>query len=379
MLAHLKELPNMRIASFNVENLFSRARAMNLETWNEGKQILADYSSLNTLLQKPIYSEADKQAILATIAQLDLIDDDESTFVILRQNRGRLLKRSQTGPPEVVAEGRDDWIGWLELKTEAVNEVALTMTAKVIQDVHADVLAVIEAENRISLTRFNEQLLRPINALYSGIMLIDGNDDRGIDVGLLTKPGYTIESMVSHVDDLSNDMRIFSRDCPEFTVQVGGTTRLLVLVNHFKSKGYGTKSAADARRRAQAARVREIYDLRRSQGIELIAVVGDFNDTPNSSPLEPLLMAGSELKDIFTHPQFQSDGRPGTFANGTTSNKIDYILLSPALFQRVIAGGVWRKGVWGGIHGTLFPHYDEMKKPIHAASDHAAVWADIDL
>jgi endonuclease/exonuclease/phosphatase family metal-dependent hydrolase len=374
-----KELHGMRIASFNVENLFSRVRAMDLESWSEGKATLADYSALNAILQKPVYSDADKQAILAAIERLGLDQDDESRFVILRQNRGHLLRRPQTGPPEVVADGRGDWIGWLELKTEAVNEIATEMTARVIQDVNADILAVIEAEDRIALSRFNEQLLKPVNATYRAIMLIDGNDDRGIDVGLLTKRGSTIESMVSHVDDMENGFRVFSRDCPEYTVRVNDTTTILILVNHLKSKGYGSKAASDARRKAQAKRVREIYDLRRSQGIDQIAIVGDFNDTPDSGPLAPLLAEGSDLRDIFTHSQFQSDGRLGTFGNGTKSNKIDYILLSPALFARVTTGGIWRKGVWGGKNGQLFPHYDEMTKPVHAASDHAAIWADLDL
>jgi|SRR5712691_2892601 len=52
-------------------------------------------------------------------------------------------------------------------------------------------------------------------------------------------------------------------------------------------------------------RVREIYDLRRSQGVALIAVVGDFNDTPDSDPLKPLLSEGSDLQDIFAHPQYR--------------------------------------------------------------------------
>jgi endonuclease/exonuclease/phosphatase family metal-dependent hydrolase len=369
----------MRIASFNVENLFSRVRAMNLESWSEGKEILAEYSRLNTRLQKPTYTPTDKQAILTSIERLSLTRSDESAFVILRQNRGRLLQRPQSGPSEVVADGRGAWIGWLELKTEAVNELATTMTARVIQDVNADILAVVEAEDRIALQHFNEQLLKPLQAAYSGVMLIDGNDERGIDVGLLLKPGYSLDSMVSHVDDMENGRRVFSRDCPEFTVRTSGAASVLILVNHFKSKGYGSKAESDARRKAQAKRVREIYDLRRSQGVDLIAVVGDFNDTPDSDPLQPLLSEGSDLRDIFAHPQFQSDGRPGTYGNGTKSNKIDYLLLSPALFARVTSGGIWRKGVWGGTHGTLFPHYDEMTKPVHAASDHAAVWADIDL
>jgi hypothetical protein len=79
------------------------------------------------------------------------------------------------------------------------------------------------------------------------------------------------------------------------------------------------------------------------------------------------------------HPSFSSDGRPGTYANGTALNKIDYLLLSSALFGRVKGGGIFRKGVWGGKNGTLFPHYKEMTKAIHAASDHAAIWVDIEL
>ena len=94
----------MRIASFNVENLFSRARALNLETWSQGKELLAEYSQLNTLLQEPTYTGPIKKDILAAIEALGLNKKDESDFVILRQSRGRLLKRAKSGPPEVVAE-----------------------------------------------------------------------------------------------------------------------------------------------------------------------------------------------------------------------------------------------------------------------------------
>jgi hypothetical protein len=69
----------------------------------------------------------------------------------------------------------------------------------------------------------------------------------------------------------------------------------------------------------------------------------------------------------------------GHFGTCSASNKIDYLLLSPALFGLVTEAGVWRKGIWAGGPGTLFPHYDEMTRPIHAASDHAALWADINF
>lgn len=368
----------MRIASFNCENFFCRVAAMNQANWPAGKSILTVYAQLNARFQKSVYSDKDKEAILKGLEALGLKNSDESQFAFLRQNRGHLLTRPKNKPVEVTASGRDAWIGWVELKTEAVDEVATRMTAKVIQDVNADIQAVVEVEDRVTLKRFNEQLLKPISAAYQCIMLIDGNDDRGIDVGLMTKSNINITNIVSHVDDSIDGNPIFSRDCPEYTVRVGDHN-LLVMINHLKSKGYGAADTSNAIRKAQAQRVREIYEKRKSDGVKWIAIVGDFNDTPDSDPLSPLLGNGSDLRDITQHPKFVSDGRPGTFGNGTASNKIDYILLSPELFSLVTAGGIWRKGVWGGTHGDLFPHYDEIKDAEQAASDHAAIWADINL
>jgi endonuclease/exonuclease/phosphatase family metal-dependent hydrolase len=369
----------MRIASFNVENMFRRVVALNFLSPDDGRPILTEYAKLNNLLQEPEYKTPIKNKILASLEKLGLKKSNESKFAILRENHGHLLKRPKSGPPQVVAEGRSAWIGWVELKTEAVNGIATQMTGKVINAIDADILAVIEAEDRIALLQFNDQLLKPINATYKSVMLIDGNDDRGIDVGLFTKRDSVVESIVSHVDDMKGTSRIFSRDCPEYTVRVGANKRLLILVNHLKSKGFGNQADNDKRRKAQAQRVRDIYDQRRSEGIDLIAVVGDFNDTPDSDALKPLLKNGSDLKDIFDHPNFHGDSRPGTFGNGAASEKIDYILLSPALFAKVTNGGVERRGVWGGTTGTLFPHFPEITKAIEAASDHAAVFADLNL
>ena len=279
---------------------------------------------------------------------------------------------------EVVAKGREDWIGWLELKTERVNEIATQNTARVIHDVKADILGTIEVDNRVAVQRFNEQLLPSVNVEpYPHVMVIDGNDERGIDVGLMTR--FPVGTMRSHVDDFKDGSRIFSRDCPEYEILLPSGATLLVLINHFKSKGFGTQADSNARRLRQARRVREIYEGRRQAGVTRIAVIGDFNDTPDSSPLAPLLAEGSNLRDVSVHPAFQNDGRPGTFGNGSKSEKIDYILLSPELFALVQHAETFRKGVWGGKNGDLFEHFPEMTKPIHAASDHAAVLVDLNL
>ena len=66
----------------------------------------------------------------------------------------------RAGGVQVVAGGRSDWIGWVELKTDRVNEITIGNTARVIRDLNADVLGVVEVNNRIELNRFIDPLAR---------------------------------------------------------------------------------------------------------------------------------------------------------------------------------------------------------------------------
>lgn len=371
----------MRLASYNVENLFDRPKAMNLGSWDEGKEILEDFAALSQLLGEITYTDADKQRMVELMILLGLEKSDEATFVILRSNRGRLLKRPEEGGGIVItANGRADWAGSLELKDEPVDEVAMRNTARVIVDLQADVLAVVEAESRPVLEQFNEQLIKAVGGTpLRHVMVIDGNDSRGIDVGLMTGPNYPIGLMRSHVDDRDGKGEdIFSRDCPEFAVQLPSGQTLWVLANHLKSKGYGGKAASDRKRKAQAEQVATIYQALIAQGHAFVAVVGDLNDTPDSDPLAPLVQH-TDLKDVFTHELFDDGGYPGTYGSCKAVNKIDYILLSPALFERVQAGGVMRQGMWPGSRPKRWDTYPELTDEKHAASDHAALWVDLDL
>jgi endonuclease/exonuclease/phosphatase family metal-dependent hydrolase len=353
---------------------------MRLGTWEQGRPILEQHARINELVNQAQYSAADKIEMLDLLTKLGLNGSDEGgPFARLRQVREHLVKRPPGKPVEIVANGRADWIGWVELKTEPVDELAMRHTARVMKDIDAEILGVIEAENRISLNKFSAQMLQLVGGVpYPQVMLIDGNDDRGIDVAVLTRAGFAIQRIKSHVDDADGQGLIFSRDCPEFSITTPSGETIVLLVNHLKSKGFGGQSSSNAKRKRQAKRVAEIYARLVAEGHTSIAVVGDFNDTPDSAPLAPLL-GQTDLQDVSVHPKFVSDGRAGTFGNGTKDDKIDYILLSPALFARVTNARVFRKGVWGGKNGVLWPIYPTMTAKVHQASDHAAVYADIKL
>ncbi|MEZ5899923.1 MAG: endonuclease/exonuclease/phosphatase family protein [Hyphomicrobiaceae bacterium] len=370
----------MRLATYNVENLFARAKALNLADPHAAAPILERFAELNNLFEEPTYTDEMKSRMLLLLGELGIGKTNDGPYVILRENRGQLIVSSKLKGTRIVASGRGDWVGWLEMKKDIINEVATRNTAQVVRDVDPDVLAVIECEGRQALREFSHQLLPLVGGTpFDNIMLIDGNDDRGIDVGLMSRRGHHIGWMQSHADDRTTlGEYVFSRDCPEFGVRTPSRETVWVLVNHFKSKGYGNQDSSARKRWLQAESVRRIVERLELEKASLVAVVGDFNDTPDSAPLAPLLHE-SVFKDIFAHKNFDNGGRPGTFGRCSERDKIDYILLSPALFERVKTGGVWRKGIWGPNKRPLWEVYPEMKQSFHAASDHGCVWCELEV
>lgn len=83
----------MLIATFNVENMFDRAKAMNGATWAEGKPALEAHKTLNALFENALYRSADKTRMLALLEANGLLKSDDGPMMRLRKIRGELLKR----------------------------------------------------------------------------------------------------------------------------------------------------------------------------------------------------------------------------------------------------------------------------------------------
>lgn len=366
----------IRLATFNVENLFSRPAAMNLPKWSDGQPILDAYNSLNRLLNKETYTPDDSQLILKLLSELGLLEArPDNPYIELKRIRGRLFRTHKDRGPEVVAKGRSDWVGWVELKKDAIADEAIENTARVIAEVNPDILVLVEIENRVALQQFYDQVLAPMQKArglksYPFNMVIDGNDSRGIDVGIISR--YPIESMRSHIDDKKGEKRIFSRDCPEYYVRVRDDLEILILPNHFASKG---SDRSGSRRRAQAERVKVIYEGLKAMHAHIV-VAGDMNDYPEGGSLGALL-DGTDLKDAMSLPVYH--GFPGTYEHANAREKLDYLLLSPALAGGVSAVDVERRGFYAPTKWPSFENINKDTKDRYQASDHHCLWADIEL
>ena len=356
----------LKVVSFNVENLFSRARLLNFEDNAEADELIVSLGELRRELSREAY---DKKLILKLYAGL-------KDYVEVVEVRGKLFDRAKT---KVVAGGVADWGGFIDFKRAKFSEAARANTARVLRDVNADVCCLIEVESRPVLKHFCVDRLPRTGkfAAYRHHMLIDGNDNRGIDVALASRVPF--RQLRSHVDDREGKSEVFSRDCLEVELVHPAGFTVWVLLNHFKSKGYGAQATSNAKRRRQAERVAQILKERFDLGRENVIVCGDLNDTPESNALAPLVRGVPGLHDVLE--LWLPNAADRWTYHFRKNEQIDYMLVSEPLRQALRGAGVERRGIFGvekHTAGAVQP-YPEVRKPSDAASDHGAVWARFEL
>ena len=252
-----------------------------------------------------------------------------------------------------------------------VSKSSRKLTASVILENEPDILALHELENLEALLQFNRLYLEK---KYAYAMVVDGNDPRQIDVGILSK--YPIHSFSTHRFDKNQDGRtLFSRDCLVATIQVTRQKTLTVLVNHFKSKIGG----GEAKRKAQAERVSQI--LRERFGANYsggdFVVVGDLNDNFDSPDLKPLVQHRNLENVVERLPE--EERWTHYYKKGKAAEQLDYILLSPSLKEKNATAlpYIERRGLGNDIDIYEGDRFNNRLSGKEGASDHCAVFMEL--
>ena len=287
---------------------------------------------------------------------------------------------------------RDGWSAD-QTRFSVLDAESKVITAQVLLALDADVLALQEVEGQDTLKRFRDRWLGGREA-YPHVAVLDGNDQRLIDVGLLSRYPLVHLRSYQHLWDAEDRSPLFSRDCLEADVEVPGHGRLTLFVNHFKSMQapHGQDPARGReltrpKRERQAQGVRALIEARFGPRPEEhpFVVLGDLNDYPQADAQGwsglGALTGWAAVEDVlgrlpeterWTH-HWQGDA---STAREGGRRQLDYLLvsrrlaaLSPALPRVERRGLPKRAGVAASFEGVGFSH--------PKASDHCGLAFDL--
>ena len=260
------------------------------------------------------------------------------------------------------------------------------LTARVLAEADADVVALQEVFDQKTLDHFHDSYLLPTGiAPYPHRICLPGNDGRGLDVALLSR--MAPQEITSHADMTPDDLSLpipagvnpraplFRRDCLEITFPA-----LTLFICHFKAP-YPDVAATWPIRHLEAEAVRRLIE-RRFATPETAdwLVLGDLNRPRAEDPdaLMPLTEGfGIDLLDRLPR------GARWSYHNaheGYTARP-DALIASPALaarnpdaVPRLIRSGLGYEAT--AYEGDRLPNVGTHRPH---ASDHAALVIDLDM
>jgi endonuclease/exonuclease/phosphatase family metal-dependent hydrolase len=252
---------------------------------------------------------------------------------------------------------------------------------------NADVLAVQEVEHIEILKQFNREHLQN---LYSHIALVEGNDQRLIDVGIMSK--LPIGMIVSHQTAVHPDeptQRVFSRDLLQVEILDHNRDKLFTIYNtHLKSHfvPFGEdpiQGAIDAnnRRKQQAETISRII-TRAERPNSRFVLAGDMNDPPGSQFLSPMLTVDNQpLVNALENPAETRPPKAETPGQGpgpqTRAWTHRFNPPGPDLPEYQLFDHIWVSQTLAGRCAN--PTIDRRTNHGGDGSDHDPAWIELDL
>lgn len=298
---------------------------------------------------------------------------------------------------ELSSMSEDEWQSLSYASTSNKPLKKTLLLAESIKDLNADILMLNEVGGIESLTNFNKYFLNDSYTPY----LIEGNSDRGIDVGYLVKKTLPFKYVhLSHKNrpinflyphELSENPKKashrFSRDISELRVfeQDDNSPCMVFLLVHLKSKLDPDNIDFKGTRRREAE-LRTLVEVYNEVNSELnknvpIFVAGDFNG--HAAPYDTDeefkdIYEKSDLEDSFTvednskeeiYTQVQVNPTPPH-----DKTRIDYIFTSPKAKQLIQSAGIYR---FKDEYDMPLPPPTTMSEKSELPSDHYPIYIDI--
>lgn len=239
--------------------------------------------------------------------------------------------------------------------SELKSDSDLQGVATAIKDENPDLMVVEEVEDIETLSTFASKYL---NGAYQAY-LVDGNDDRGIQIGYLVKKdlplSITLESHkdVTWVDPTDHQTdKLFSRDAPALLIRrqrdrSDAPPALIFIGNHAKSqRDRGGDPGSNILRTAQMKAIGSIVDdYQKEYGPNTpIILGGDFNvDVRNNPQVQPIRDRMDDAFDIMGVRGLDRVTQTFHPRNGSAEfHQLDALFVAPCLKDNVVSIEAYR-------------------------------------
>jgi endonuclease/exonuclease/phosphatase family metal-dependent hydrolase len=409
-------MTNFRLATFNVENLFSRPSDFSGSRFSDrrfGMIVFNDDSEARNVRRAVEAALSDDERQLTAQALIDTAADFVALQEVENEDALRLF--------------RDEYLH------RSLNALVARDIKAALPALQKEAAAKAEngPENGPKWLRSKLEIIRAKSEAkhyYPYLRVLDGNDGRGINVGFLSK--FPILSVSSHAHltfaDVPNSWnekvekllthewedrtrakgmprpspqdRIFRRDCLEVTVDVRGKP-MTVFVCHFKANP-PYRDLTYPMRRAEALAVRHIVKTRfgadhAEHNWAICGDLNDFNEVDGSKEMLDLVTgqsAKSALDDLLEGtPAFGVDVNQRIedvkdrwttyFGRDDVYSQLDHIILSPGLAaaNSVARPEIIRSGQPHRAERYKGPRYPRVGWDRPKASDHCPVVIELKL
>lgn len=195
---------------------------------------------------------------------------------------------------------------------------AIAAAARVLGDLGADVVACQEVHDKKGLDAIADQV--PGNP-YKYRVLVPGNDERGINVAVLSK--YPVTNVVTNAANRFNvggKQEGFSRDFLEATIKVNDKFEFVMGTTHLKSHSGG--QAANDKRLGEGREIHRILADELAKFPERRFIVcGDMNDMEDAPSMKAII--GNGPAELYNPLQGSHE-----ISHPVTHRRIDFLLLS---------------------------------------------------
>jgi len=371
----------MRIATFNIQNLFHRDKNLFERTFS---RCITDWmEELDMLMRKPKNTLLEQDRIRELSFLLGFEKTSPRPYAVMRRKAGFLYMKGIQHSVETKASHLTNWNGWIELQTKPIAPEATDNKAKVIADVNADILLLQEVEDRGSLEEFNQIILPKFDCKsYEQSFVIQCNDMKGLEIAILLREGYKLERVTTYLIGGYSDQ---FQHLIEYEIGTPSSEKVYVLSTYLSKQAEELKTT-DMIRKSQIENIAKVYKSLVTAGKKNIVIAGTFNTPSYCDSLSPLLQ-NTDVKDITKHFSFEvitDDGndatyfRLGAYRLGVNIKQKDYLLFSPTLFEKMKSSGLNRKA----IYPTKRPQWSTYKtvtSKYNAASEHPLVWGEVEI